>query len=85
MRPDRRLLGVLLVTFLLAGGLLAACSEAPAAQQVEVTRIVEVPTEVEVEVPGPEVEVPRGVEVQIEAPSGSGTGCSGSRPPRCCG
>ncbi len=69
MRPDRRILGVLLVTFLLAGVLLAACSEAAPAEQVEVTRVVEVPTEVEVQVPGPEVEVTRVVEVQIEAPS----------------
>jgi hypothetical protein len=56
--PKRRLIVVLglLLLFTLA---LAACQQA--AEQVEVTRVVEVP----VEVPGPEVEVTRVVEVEV--------------------
>lgn len=56
---------LIIFSVLLLGGLMAACQGDP--QEVEVTRIVELPGEtVEVEVPGPEVEVTRVVEVMME-------------------
>jgi hypothetical protein len=63
--PKKR--SVLILGFLLLFTVaLAACAQEP--EQVEVTRVVEVPVEVPVEVEGPEVEVTRIVEVEAEAP-----------------
>ena len=66
--PKRRYL-LLLGTLLLFTLVIAACSQQP--QTVEVTRVVEVevPSEVQVDVPGPEVEVTRIVEVMVEPES----------------
>lgn len=60
--PKQRMMTLLLGTLLLFSLVLVACGQE--GQTVEVTRVVEVTTEVEV--PGPEVEVTRIVEVMVE-------------------
>ncbi len=63
--PKQRMMTLLLGTLLLFSLVLVACGQE--GQTVEVTRVVEVTTEVEV--PGPEVEVTRIVEVMVEPES----------------